>query len=207
MKYLVKHAKDHIRRTVEASNFSEEAMFRVFMLAIGSMRIHSKRYWKDLAVPTYKMLAATDDWNAVNSAFPGFISLANKRRALEYADKHRRSLYAKMQSLNANDWHDYLVKNVPGLGVVKAGFIVQMTKGKLGCVDSVNMKRLGIEGKMTQSPVVYRRMLDEIGETSERMWHTWCQTVADREDWDPIWLSRAHVDFVEHGDFNIMHFQ
>ena len=113
-----------------------------------------------------------------------------------------------MLSMKYDDFHDHLCKTVPGLGSVKAAFIVQMCYGKLGCIDSVNLKRLGMTTTKA-APHLYRKQFKKIGETSQKMWHVWCKTVADRGNrindkltWNARGLSEAHALFIENGSFD-----
>lgn len=102
---------------------------------------------------------------------------------------------------------EYLACVVPGLGLVKAGFVLQLAYGVAGCLDSHNLKRFGLSpwpfahvGRLkTQAARLKRcrKYLDtckRFGGARE-LWDTWCQYVADR-DWrytDAMDVSRYHL--------------
>ncbi len=80
---------------------------------------------------------------------------------------------------------------VPGLGMVKAAFVVQMIGGKTACIDSHNLTRLGlpasavkVSSKLKPETVrakvlAYVGMCDDTG-GAEYWWDTWCEYVAGR---------------------------
>lgn len=113
-----------------------------------------------------------------------------------------RDWYADLQDL----WHQadttetaetemlfYLVRNVPGLGFVKAGFVLQLAWGLSGCIDTHNLVRFGIPERAFRSPdrktrpvtvrrkcKAYNEMVQQIGGT-EGLWDSWCNYVADNQ--------------------------
>ena len=207
MKYLVKTAKGHMHRCKIAARNDADSFFRVCLLAVASARIHSKTFWLSYINSINELMEEGKTFDEIHEIVP-FMSMQFKRNALMHLQENRHELWNLMKSMNSNQFHDYLCKTVPGLGPVKAGFIVQMCHNKLGCVDTVNLKRLGIS-KTSPVPRLYRKQLKDIGETSERMWHVWCVSVADRQNkvkdklnWSANGLSEAHALFVERGKFN-----
>jgi hypothetical protein len=70
------------------------------------------------------------------------------REGIEYIWQNRKQLFNKIKPLidtnNSFELYQFLASHVPKLGVVKAGFAVQLLTGKLGCIDSVNTRFLNI---------------------------------------------------------------
>lgn len=69
-----------------------------------------------------------------------------KRGGLDWLGDHRASLYAQAMGARAND--DTLLAvflQVPGLGMVKAGFACQLFAGRVGCLDTHNIAIYGLK--------------------------------------------------------------
>ena len=207
MKYLIKTATEHINRCKFASRFDVDSFFRVCLLAVASVRIHSKTFWLSYLNPIQELLDKGLTFDQIHERIP-FMPMKFKRTALYYLQEHKYELWDAMLSMKYDEFHDHLCKTVPGLGPVKAGFIVQMCYGKLGCIDTVNLKRFGLK-KTSAVPHIYREQLKLTGENSQRMWFAWCEAVADRGNevrdklcWSAYGLSEAHALFVEQGSFD-----
>ena len=71
----------------------------------------------------------------------------NKIRGLKYVRKHRQDLYMRMMRILKAKKKDcdlellMLFLEVPGLGLPKAGFVVQLVAGKAGCMDVHNFRK------------------------------------------------------------------
>ena len=106
---------------------------------------------------------------------------------------------------------DYLA--VPGLGLVKAGFAVQLLIGEAGCMDMHNLARFGIEERefvipARRDPVEQLAVIDEAIEHylytceayggSEKLWDGWCRFVAEtyRTYRDADDVSQRHVYYL-----------
>ena len=75
----------------------------------------------------------------------------------------------------------------PGLGLIKAGFVVQMVLGKIGCLDTHNMERFGISQRTIQSRSFYSWVATERyilacrkAGTPEYLWDSWCTLIAEK---------------------------
>ena len=80
---------------------------------------------------------------------------------------------------------------IDGLGIVKAGFVLQMALGKVGCLDTHNLTRFGIDGKQfkfsktasdklrQQKAKLYIDICNQIG-GCEYLWDTWCEFIANK---------------------------
>ena len=81
---------------------------------------------------------------------------------------------------------------LPGLGLVKAGFFLQMAYGLSGCLDTHNLKRLGVAHNLFRARAIkesknlktrtrwasrYNGAIYHAGGT-ERLWDIWCAGMA-----------------------------
>jgi hypothetical protein len=105
----------------------------------------------------------------------------------------------------------YLAKR-PGLGLVKAGFALQLIFGIVGCLDTHNLTRYGIpENRFNASKGKAKRYETRLGhaqtyvETCEALggcqslWDTWCTYVATNQPdtyRDPEHVSELHCDAI-----------
>ena len=100
--------------------------------------------------------------------------------------------------------------NVPNLGMVKASFVCQMLGFNIACLDSHNLKRLGMNANFTKIPATmtdkgkrkkiatYIELCQQEG--SEYLWDTWCDYVAGNQANRSLVtgdiVSRFHVECV-----------
>lgn len=206
MKYTVYTASTHIERCNANARVSEEAIFRAIFLAVGSIRINSKQFWTNILPTAYtSYIRFNRDLEKASKQHKNFCAMKNKRRAIEFAERHKYSIARACRILSEHDFYLWLVKTVPGLGAAKAAFVSQMVNGHLGCIDTANHKRFeaaGIEIKRTQSPIQYAKIFEATGETSAEMWHAWCVWIAERDGFNACKLSEAHALFIEQGTFH-----
>lgn len=84
------------------------------------------------------------------------------------------------------------IAQVPGLGLVKAGFVLQLATGSVGCVDTHNMKRFGLKPQSfkfgpTASDALKRKKalayLDACWKAGgcESLWDGWCNYIAEQQ--------------------------
>ena len=81
--------------------------------------------------------------------------------------------------------------SIPGIAIVKAGFILQLTTGKVGCLDCHNLRRFDLSpnvfkvGKQIsyntflKKASLYVIMCEKLG-GSEYLWDSWCNALADK---------------------------
>ena len=120
----------------------------------------------------------------------------SKRKGLEYAIKNKAALHKGLLEIKSRNIDDlartieavYFVMQVPSLGMVKASFVLQMLGFNVACLDSHNLKRLGLDKKEMQVPATLRPetkikkitkyvKLTRIKGT-EYWWNSWCDYVA-----------------------------
>jgi hypothetical protein len=116
----------------------------------------------------------------------------SKRVGYQYACDHAHVLHAAVvkacevgDAVGAVD----VLSNVPGLGVVKASFVAQICGLEASCLDTHNLRRLGLaetafklaksvkpETKLAKIRAYLELCLKSGG--SEYWWNSWCATVA-----------------------------
>jgi hypothetical protein len=128
---------------------------------------------------------------------------ARAREFVRDAPKH----YARLEGCRTPTAAlEYLAGNVPGLALAKAGFLVQMLRGDIGCIDTVNAalyrvpyaerfgryKQRSAYGR-ARALLAYVALCDKLG-GSARLWDTWCEHVGSRGSWHGAeHVSRTHV--------------
>jgi hypothetical protein len=116
-----------------------------------------------------------------------------KRAAFRFLAEHKGRLQGKARECAAGNLPldslilDYLA--IPGLGIVKASFLAQMTVGQGACLDSHNLKALGLDIDAFKTPkrlkvntiarriTAYRAIWEAEGD-SAAWWDRWCDHVA-----------------------------
>ena len=120
----------------------------------------------------------------------------SKRKGLEYTIKNKEALHKGLLEIKSRNMDDlartieavYFIMQVPSLGMVKASFVLQMLGFNVACLDSHNLKRLGLDIKHTKVPATLRPetkikkitkyvKLTRIKGT-EYWWNSWCDYVA-----------------------------
>jgi len=120
----------------------------------------------------------------------------SKRQGLEYTIKNKEALHKGLLEIKSRNMDDlartieavYFIMQVPSLGMVKASFVLQMLGFNVACLDSHNLKRLGLDIKHTKVPATLRPetkikkitkyvKLTRIKGT-EYWWNSWCDYVA-----------------------------
>ena len=99
---------------------------------------------------------------------------------------------------------------VPGLGLVKAGFVLQLARGVGGCIDLHNMKEYGIpaaqlrydKGLSVKARAIKLRgdltLCEELG-GSLHLWTQWCVIIAGKQGQhfsSPQAVSRSHLQYL-----------
>ena len=102
-----------------------------------------------------------------------------------------------------------LLTQVPGLGIPKAGFVLQLTIGATGCLDTHNIRNFGLEAKhfvssglKTETVLKRARLYVETCEAlggCEFLWNQWCEFITNRyhkEFDDAEHVSRLHEECI-----------
>lgn len=124
--------------------------------------------------------------------------MPKQKEGIKYVMKNKEWLYDLVQSYKAGDIYpeEFLItlQRIPCIGLVKAGFIMQLTTGEAGCLDCHNLKQYDVDentfkvngkdkGKITAASFnkarKYLAVCKEIG-GSEVLWNNWCDLVAEK---------------------------
>ena len=122
-------------------------------------------------------------------------------QAIAWLTTHKSDLHWHLQDIYYSPYSDaekadymlsYVAAEVPGLGLVKAGFLIQLTYGLSACLDTHNMQRFNIKPKSFdhfkrlktaktrhRKVKAYHNLCNRSGGT-EKIWDTWCAYVADK---------------------------
>jgi len=141
-----------------------------------------------------------------------------KAEGLAYAKANKEFLWAKALEISERGYGDVdacvevieLFMKIPNLGMVKASFVAQCLGFDVACIDSHNLKRLGLpptyfainkkaKPATNRAKIVrYVEFCQNLG--SEYWWDTWCEYVAGNQanrslDSADV-VSRYHVECV-----------
>lgn len=140
-----------------------------------------------------------------------------KKQTLEYLLENRADLYKRLMAASRLDISKgtrdrmmmEMLTQVPGLGLVKAGFVMQMMFGRVGCIDVHNARRFRkvTPKDLTFSPTAkFATRLQKIDNyidickghrSTEKLWDQWCDLIADKHcnhfqsGWD---VSKYHLE-------------
>jgi len=151
--------------------------------------------------------------NGINSKF----LWGNKRKAYAYITKRKAFIHnqylAVINSSKSDTEKAYSLMNiflrVDGLGMVKAGFVCQLSAGLVGCIDLHNIRLYGIDEKVLKLPKSlktktlrddrinkYISICHNIG--TEKLWDTWCNYLSTKSPkWsDGFEVSKVHYDYL-----------
>jgi hypothetical protein len=113
-----------------------------------------------------------------------------KRAGYEAVEGDKRKLYsALVERSESLPWAIYTMMSFPGFGMVKGSFFLQCIGYQVGCLDSHNIKRFGLDEKtlkVSANLSVDKKMekvygyidtCDRLG-GAEGLWNDWCKHVA-----------------------------
>jgi hypothetical protein len=141
----------------------------------------------------------------------------NKGRTYDYITRRKGFIFNQFLAVINSNKSDaekaYSLMNIflriDGLGMVKAGFVCQLTAGLVGCIDLHNIRLYGIDEKVLKLPksLKSKHIRDEkinkyisichnIG--TENLWDTWCNFLATKNS---MWsngfeVSKVHYDYL-----------
>lgn len=133
----------------------------------------------------------------------------SKRAGYLFVQGHKREIFREFHRIRREDTTDRrerlieLFLQVPGLGITKAAFVLQCLGEQTACLDTHNLKRLGLaEGafklgaKLKAATVrakirTYLAACDAVC-TSAEWWDSWCELVAAKYRLDAYAVSAIH---------------
>jgi hypothetical protein len=120
----------------------------------------------------------------------------NKKAGVEYVLTHRRELHAYAECFHAGnmEFNELILKylQIPGLGIVKAEFLAQLTVGEGACLDVHNLRMLGLSESAFKTPKTlrvesiqkrisaYNAVWRAVNPQSSYWWNEWCDAYASR---------------------------
>lgn len=91
---------------------------------------------------------------------------------------------------------------IPGIGIAKAGFICQLVFGRVGCLDSHNLRRFGLKEdhfKLKTAAKSRERQIAEYIDTcarvggAEYLWDSWCALIGEKYGYSAEHVSACHL--------------
>jgi hypothetical protein len=116
----------------------------------------------------------------------------SKRGGYAYAVAHKEVIFAAVsEAVRVNDVVGAVdvLSNIPGLGIVKASFIAQIVGLEVACLDTHNLRRLGLAesafklAKSVKPETKRKKIADYVALCSatggaRHWWNSWCDFVA-----------------------------
>lgn len=129
-----------------------------------------------------------------------------KRAAFLYVEEHKRDLWQACQSPDTESalWE---LTRVPGLGVVKAAFVLQFMGHNIACLDSRNIARDGLSPRAFRSDgearkatrawrVKCQRYVAATSGKAEHYWNAWCSEAGTNYAMTAFDVSAMHLAIV-----------
>jgi hypothetical protein len=116
----------------------------------------------------------------------------SKRAGYDYACEHKAALLDALVACKRHgdsEFAIHVLSLIPGLGMVKAAFVAQLLGFEASCLDSHNLRRLGMADTALKFPktctdktrrakiAAYAKLCREHG-GAEYWWNSWCEYVA-----------------------------
>jgi hypothetical protein len=132
----------------------------------------------------------------------------HKLTAFEYVEEHKLALWRGVLTAPDNATRIDKLCHIPGLGIVKAGFVLQLMGYDVACLDTRNVKRekrdpraFRSDGpKKKQGPAWHRKIARYLAETEGKAahyWDTWCRDVAKTYRMTADEVSALHLIIVK----------
>ena len=125
-----------------------------------------------------------------------------KRDAWRYTLEHVDELHADTLAASSTADQIKVLCRIPGVGIVKAGFVLQLMGYDIGCLDTRNVKREGLNPRKYRTdgrkgtPRVERLIheyVSEVGGRASELWDLWCEDVAATYKMTPWDVSALHL--------------
>lgn len=129
----------------------------------------------------------------------------HKLEAHAYLLDHAAELWNDVRNSRTNANRIAVLCRVPGLGIVKAAFVLQLMGYDVACLDSRNVKREGrnprafaSNGRKTTVAFACKidRYLGEVEGKAREYWDAWCEDVAGAYKMTPEAVSALHLAIV-----------
>ena len=134
----------------------------------------------------------------------------SKRSGWDYVLAHKKEIHEAIYSRKLPMAEKLLaVASIPNIDLIKAGFVLQLCIGKVGCLDVHNLRRFGLSasafkmGKVKYDTALgkaklYIKVCEDLG-GCEYLWNSWCDLLAEKypnKYKNGQQVSRLHQDYV-----------
>ncbi len=142
--------------------------------------------------PFYRLLDDLEDWDMNGTNAPSM--WGHKREGWLFIEENAFLLAPQLVDMRAEgNRHEAidLLLTVPGLNVVKAGFVAQMLGFKTACIDvhnarmyDVTVESFEVRSRNTARTKLakieaYLKLCDVLG--GETLWNRWCELIAEQQ--------------------------
>lgn len=124
-----------------------------------------------------------------------------KASAFGFVHAHKGKLHTDCEHILAASTQpadallNYVVRSMPGFGLVKGGFLLQLLYGLSGCLDTHNLRRFNVPRSAVRADTIkrttsqtlvdkkiraYNRTITKLGGT-EALWNEWCHYLAETQ--------------------------
>ena len=134
----------------------------------------------------------------------------SKRSGWDYVVANKKELHEAIYSRNLPMAEKLLaVASIPNIDLIKAGFVLQLCIGKVGCLDVHNLRRFGLKPQAFKTyglkydtalgkAKLYVKVCEDLG-GCEYLWNSWCDLLAEKypnKYKNGQHVSRLHKDYV-----------
>jgi len=134
----------------------------------------------------------------------------SKRAGWDYVLAHKKEIHEAIYSRKLPMAEKLMVlASIPNIDLIKAGFVLQLCIGKVGCLDVHNLRRFGLKPQAFKTyglkydtalgkAKLYIKVCEDLG-GCEYLWNSWCDLLADKypnKYKNGQHVSRLHKDYV-----------
>jgi hypothetical protein len=130
-----------------------------------------------------------------------------KRGAFDYVTEHRDTLWHETCAARDSEEAILILCRIPGMGIVKAAFVLQFLGHDIACLDTRNIMREGLDPRAYRSdgpackarPAFARKARRYVTQTQGRaqeLWDAWCGDVAGVYGMQAAQISAMHLAIV-----------
>lgn len=188
---------DHVPTIASAMRASPEVFARGIMFAVLSARVQFHRVPADLADLERDRGECRALWGW-------------KLDAWRYAEEHKGQLWRDICAAPDDATALYLVTRIPGVGLVKGAFVLQLLGHDVACLDVRNIVTDGRKPRAYRAdgearkhgPAFNRKLqryLDDVSGRARFYWDRWCYEVAASYGLTPDECSALHLSIVPRG--------
>ena len=134
----------------------------------------------------------------------------SKRLGWDYVVANKKEIHEAIYSRKLPMAEKLMVlASIPNIDLIKAGFVLQLCIGKVGCLDVHNLRRFGLKPQAFKTyglkydtalgkAKLYIKVCEDLG-GCEYLWNSWCDLLADKypnKYKNGQHVSRLHKDYV-----------